>query len=234
MALGGIVALDHYAWCLDFGARQAYWNECRAQGRIPDLDRDLKDFWRPDAPSRRGFEIAHQVLDSKVEPIIRDFMSMDLESLGTFDVVLFLGVPYHLKDPVSAVERLRRPATQVAVIETEAVHDDTSLMAFCPGDELGADYGNWYVPTESAARPLPGGWVLESGDGPPPPLRQPAPEAERNGPGARGQALPPGRPRISLVGPSVWVGANHRPQGNPSNLRWAVVRRACSSCCNSE
>lgn len=153
-----VVALDHYAWCLDFGARQAYWNECRAQGKMPDMDRDLTDFWRPEAPGRLGFEIAHQVLDSKVESVIGDFMSMDLESLGTFDVVLFLGVLYHLKDPVSAVERLHRTATQVAVIETEAVriegYDDASLMAFYPGDELSADYGNWYVPTETALHGL--------------------------------------------------------------------------------
>ena len=31
-----VVALDHYAWGVDFGARGAYWNECFAQGTLPD------------------------------------------------------------------------------------------------------------------------------------------------------------------------------------------------------
>ncbi|GAC1364921.1 MAG: hypothetical protein NVSMB32_07920 [Actinomycetota bacterium] len=153
-----VVALDHYVWCLDFGARQNYWAECRAQGKIPDLGRDLTDFWHPDAPGRLGFDIAHEVLASKVEPVIGDFMTLDLATLGTFDVVLFLGVLYHLKDPIAAVERLRQTAKEVVVIETEAIrvegHDDSSLMAFYPGDELGSDYGNWYAPTEAALHGL--------------------------------------------------------------------------------
>ena len=30
-------------------------------------------------------------------------MTMDVRSLGTFDVVFFLGVLYHLKDPFAAL-----------------------------------------------------------------------------------------------------------------------------------
>src|ERR1700722_13393708 len=40
-----VVALDHYAWGIDFGARQRYWNECAAAGTLPDPGRDLEDFW---------------------------------------------------------------------------------------------------------------------------------------------------------------------------------------------
>ena len=35
-------------------------------------------------------------------------MTCDLDRLGTFDVVFFLGVLYHLKEPLSALERLRQ------------------------------------------------------------------------------------------------------------------------------
>lgn len=34
-------------------------------------------------------------------------MTMDLDHLGRFDVVLFMGVLYHMEDPLTAVRRLR-------------------------------------------------------------------------------------------------------------------------------
>jgi len=153
-----VVALDHYAWCLDFNARQAYWQECRQQRKLPDLSKDLAEFWRPDAPGRRAFEIAHEVLHSKVEPVVGDFMTMDLCALGPFDITLFLGVLYHMKEPLTALEHVRAVTREVAVIETEAVriegYDDANLLTFFPADELGEDFGNWYVPTEAALHAL--------------------------------------------------------------------------------
>lgn len=154
----GVVALDHYAWCVDIPARDAYWAECGKLGQMPDPARDLTDFWRPEAPGRRGFEIAKDVLGSAVQPVVGDFATMDLAPLGTFEVVLYLGVLYHVKEPVTVMERLRAITTEVAVIETEAVHldgyGDARLLDFFPGDELRADYGNWFVPTEMALHAL--------------------------------------------------------------------------------
>lgn len=154
-----VVALDHYAWCVDFPARDAYWKECRAKGVLPDPDRDLVDFWRPDAPGRRGFDLAHEALHSHVEPVLGDFMTMDLEELkGPFDIVLLLGVLYHLKEPLRALERLRSITTEVLVVETEAVkvegYDDARLLLFCPGDEFGDDYSDWYITTEAGIHGL--------------------------------------------------------------------------------
>jgi tRNA (mo5U34)-methyltransferase len=153
-----VVALDHYAWCVDFARRQAYWDECRALGRIPDSTRDLTEFWLPDAPGRAGFDLAREALASSVEPVVADFMSVDLAELGSFDVALFLGYLYHVKEPLGALERLRRITREVAVIETHAVvvegYRNASLMLFHPGDELGGDFTNWYVPTEAALHGL--------------------------------------------------------------------------------
>lgn len=154
-----VLALDHYAWCVDFGGRQAYWQECREKGELPNLDRDLVDFWLPDAPGKRGFNLAHEALDSNVESQIGDFMTMDLDELkGPFDIVLFLGVLYHLKEPLRALERLRTLTTDVLVVETEAVriegYDNANLLLFCPGDEFGQDYSDWFITTETALHGL--------------------------------------------------------------------------------
>lgn len=159
-----VVALDHYAWGVDLPARTAYWDECRARGELPDHSKDETDFWRGDTlPGRRGFDIAKQALGSAVEPVVADLMTTDLDALGTFDVVLYLGVLYHMKEPLTALERVRKVTGEVAVIETEAVwipgFEDRPMSAFFPGDELARDFGNWYAPNAAALV----GWCRAAG-----------------------------------------------------------------------
>jgi tRNA (mo5U34)-methyltransferase len=153
-----VVAMDHYAWGVDFGARNAYWQDCGRRGVLPDHSRDLTDFWVPELPGRRAFNFASSVLHSAVKPVLADFTAVEVATVGTFDVVLFLGVLYHVKEPLAALERVRAFTEEVAVIETEALHvegyDDASFMQFLPGDALSADHGNWFVPTIEALRAL--------------------------------------------------------------------------------
>src|SRR6185437_5902045 len=98
-----VVALDHYVWGVDFAVRDQYWNECRARGELPDHARDPTEFWRPDLPGPRGFELAKEALASNVEPVLADFTTTDLDAIGTFDVVLYLGVLYHMKEPLTCL-----------------------------------------------------------------------------------------------------------------------------------
>jgi tRNA (mo5U34)-methyltransferase len=181
-----IVALDHYVWGVDMAARQVYWAECAEKGTLPDHDRDTTDFWRPDLPGRRSFEFALEALGSKVEPVLADFAKVDISTVGHFDVVLYLGVLYHMKEPLRCLERLRAVTDEVAVIETQAVHidglEDQSLMQFFAGGQFIGDYGNWFVPTMDGLRQLAlaGGFsrvvpVVE----PPPSAGAPRPSALR-------------------------------------------------------
>jgi len=153
-----VVALDHYAWGVDFAARGAYWAECIERGTLPDQTRDETDFWRTDLPGRRAFELAASALGSKVEPLLADFQTVDLDVVGQFDVVLYLGVLYHMKEPLTCLERLHRVTKEVAVIETEALHleglDHEALLQFHAGSSLRTDFGNWYVPTIEALHNL--------------------------------------------------------------------------------
>jgi tRNA (mo5U34)-methyltransferase len=149
-----VVALDHYAWGVDFTARSLYWNECLERGALPDQSRDTTDFWRDDLPGRRGFDLAHRALESRVEAVVGDFTTLDVSTLGTFDIVLYLGVLYHMKEPLTCVERVRVVTKQVAVIETVAAqcpgNEGRSLLELHSGGDLNADFGNWYVPTVEA------------------------------------------------------------------------------------
>jgi hypothetical protein len=79
--------------------------------------------------SKHGFELAREALGSNVEDLHVDPTALSPEAVGeTFDVVLFLGVLYHLRDPRRARARgerdgawrtvrgrdLRRPASRAA------------------------------------------------------------------------------------------------------------------------
>lgn len=170
-----VVSLDHYAWGVDLVARFKYWSECTDAGVLPDHDRDLTEFWDPELPGRRGFDLAREALHSKVEPRLGDFATIDLASLGTFDVVLYLGVLYHVKEPLTVLERLRQVTTEVAVVETEAIHvenyDHATFLQFSAG-AVGNDYGVWYIPTIRALEELcraAGFSHVETVLGPPPP-----------------------------------------------------------------
>ena len=146
-----VVALDHYVWSLDLPRQQAYWRDCRDLGRTPKPYHEQSELWHPDTlPGKAGFDLAHAMLASRVEPVVADFMTADLDLLGQFDVVLYLGVLYHIEEPLTALRRLRRVTKTLAVIESEAIaiDDDTRPMwEFTPGAEVNADIGNWWIPT---------------------------------------------------------------------------------------
>lgn len=97
---------------------------------------------------KRGFELARAALDSKVEDRISDVMDMSPETVGTFDIVLFLGVLYHLRHPLLAIDRLFAVTRKLMVLEThvDLTSIDRPAAAFYPGRELGNDATNWWGP----------------------------------------------------------------------------------------
>ncbi len=146
-----VVALDHYIWSIDNPAQQAELRRCVAAGISPRPWEQIPEVWKPDElPGRGGFDAAREVLDSKVEPVVGDFQEIDLDGLGRFDVVLYLGVLYHVHDPFRALQRVARVTKGVAVIETELVAipgaEHYGAWEFIAGDALGHDPTNWWVP----------------------------------------------------------------------------------------
>lgn len=150
-----VVALDHYVWRLDPSRRQAYYDQCEAEGRLPDPRQiDTAFFVDNGYPGKAGFDLVHEYLDSTVDAVVDDFMTMDIDVLGRFDVVFYFGVLYHMVDPVGALCRVREVTNGVAAIETAITivpgFERDSLVQFFAGNELNADYGNWFAPSEVA------------------------------------------------------------------------------------
>jgi tRNA (mo5U34)-methyltransferase len=155
MKAARVLALDRFAWSHDFPAFSAYRNDCIARGVEP-LPIEQTPHWQPESlPGKRAFDTAHWALGSKVETRVDEFMDMDVSTLGSFDVTLFLGVLYHMKDPLESLRRLAQVTREVAVIETHAIsifgREHLELCEFYSGTQLMGDSTNWWGPNLKAA-----------------------------------------------------------------------------------
>jgi tRNA (mo5U34)-methyltransferase len=149
-----VVALDHYLWAMDMPQHLKYWSDCKEKGLRPRPYHEMP-YYRPDQmPGLAGFDTARQALQSSVEGIAAEFMEMDLESLGKFDVVLYLGSLYHMENPLAALKRVAKVTEDLAIIETEATafpgFEDHGVCEFFESNELNGDVSNWWAPNEKA------------------------------------------------------------------------------------
>ena len=169
-----VVALDHYAWSVDLAGDERYREQCRREGTRPAPPHTVPELWKPDQlPGKAGFDAAHRARGSRVESVVGDFMTMDLDRLGRFDVVLLLGVLDHVRHPLLALERLHRVTGDVLVIETEAVaipgFEHHGFCEFFEGDELNGDPTQWWAANRRAVAGMchaAGFGSVEGGDGP--------------------------------------------------------------------
>jgi tRNA (mo5U34)-methyltransferase len=150
-----VVALDRYIWSVDLPGWIAYRDQRIANGERVQPTEELPEFWRPDElPGKRAFDVAHEALDSSVEVVVGDLLDHDLDELGTFDVVLYLGVLYHVRHPLLALERLAQVTAGTAYIETQAEvfrgYEGKPICRFIEGDELNHDPSNFWTFNEAA------------------------------------------------------------------------------------
>jgi tRNA (mo5U34)-methyltransferase len=104
-------------------------------------------------PEHFGFIRLRDFLGSRVE-----WMQASVYEIGSilderFDLVLCLGVLYHLRHPLLALDNVRELIGGEALIETEVLDAampelaDQSVARFHRGDELHGDSSNWFAPT---------------------------------------------------------------------------------------
>jgi len=147
-----VVACDHFAWALDQEAKDRYKADCKRR-HVPAQAFDrVSDLWRwDDLPGKRGFDLARAARGSRVESLVADYMTMDLRAAGAFDVVLYLGVLYHMEDPLAALRRVRALTSGVAIVETEAIavgglEDEAIARFYTPDRKLFDDPTNFWAP----------------------------------------------------------------------------------------
>lgn len=129
------------------------------------LDVGAWDGWFSFAMEKRGADVvaldcieletfmkARALLGSMVEFREMDVMDLSPAALGYFDIVLFLGVLYHLKHPLLALEKVCELTRDMAIVEShvsdaEARQGGIPTLEFYETDELGRQYDNWFGPT---------------------------------------------------------------------------------------
>jgi tRNA (mo5U34)-methyltransferase len=97
-------------------------------------------------------------LEDRVEYRLMDVYEIAPEVLGRFDVVMFLGVLYHLKHPLLALEKLCAVTDELACIDSFVLRDPDRpelqldgrlVMEFFETDEFGGQTDNWIAPSAS-------------------------------------------------------------------------------------
>ena len=133
------------------------------------LDIGAWDGWFTFEMERRGAEVVaidrwdnprfreiHAALGSRAEYRQMNVYDLSPARLGRFDVVLFLGVLYHLKHPLLALERVCSVTMGFAAVESFALTErflpgmqveERPLLQYFERDGLGGQFDNWFAPT---------------------------------------------------------------------------------------
>ncbi len=102
--------------------------------------------------TKDGFDLARRALDSKVEDHEIDVLDLSPETVGTFDVVLMLGILYHMKHPLLALEKVRSVTKERLIMSTfvDMTWWPKPAAAFYEGSEANRDPTNWWGPNPAA------------------------------------------------------------------------------------
>jgi len=133
---------------LDIGAWNGHFSfEAKRRGAARVLATDSVCWTDPRYRGRETIELARQALGLDIELQAMVPHELDPALHGTFDIVLLLGVFYHLLDPLSLLPRLRAATGKLLLLETLLEARDTlrPQMVFLPGAE-GGDASNWWGP----------------------------------------------------------------------------------------
>lgn len=116
-----------------------------------------------------GFNLAREINESKVKSSTELLEELSPESTGEWDIVLFLGVFYHLVNPIKILENVASIAKETLVVETinaeywgyrygapTTLKDgnaylnpffvENPMLLYYPTDQIDGDYTTWYAP----------------------------------------------------------------------------------------
>jgi tRNA (mo5U34)-methyltransferase len=138
---------------LDVGAWDGFFSfECERRGATRVVAADWFAWHEAARGSKRAFTLARNAFGSSVEDAEIRVEELSPERVGTFDLVLLVGVLYHLRDPLRALEAVASVTGGTLILET---HVDLALhrrpaAAFYPALELAGDHTNWWGPNAAA------------------------------------------------------------------------------------
>lgn len=153
LTLSGKSVLDLGTWNGAFAVEAAR----RGAGKVTAADSVIWSDPQFRAKDTFNFLTASWGLDIKSFELDLDESPNRLSDLGTFDIILLLGVFYHLKDPIAVLRELGKMAREALVVETyiaTELPEEPPAMIFYPGSELTGDPTNWWGPNVACVRDL--------------------------------------------------------------------------------
>lgn len=145
---------------LDIGAYEGFFSfECERRG----ADVTAMDVI---GPNDSGFGVVHELIGSKVKHIQKSVYNLHPEKDGLYDIVLFLGVLYHLRHPLLALDRIYPVCRDLLILESQICDhwfigqngqpiflntlspdlEELPMAQFYPYEELNNDPSNWWSP----------------------------------------------------------------------------------------
>ena len=146
-SLAGMTVLDVGAW----DGFYSFAAEKRGAKRVLATDSFV---WQSPDVGKGGFELARRVLKSQVEDMEIDVLDLSPEKVGVFDLVLLLGVLYHMRHPLLALDRVFSVTGKQLILETHVDMLDCQrpAAAFYSDRELNNDPTNWFGPNPLAVK----------------------------------------------------------------------------------
>ncbi len=144
--LRGRTVLDIGAWDGAF----SFEAERRGADRVVAVDSFC---WNGEGwGSKQGFDTARRLLHSRVEDREVEVLDLSPDTVGVFDLVLCLGVLYHMQHPLLALERVASVCRGQLILWThvDMLDCDRPAAAYYPGTELNDDPTNWWGPNPAA------------------------------------------------------------------------------------
>jgi tRNA (mo5U34)-methyltransferase len=138
---------------LDVGAWDGFFSfEAERRGARRVLATDSFCWGQGGWGTKAGFEFARRALGSRVEDRTIDPLDLNPETVGTFDLVLFIGVLYHMRHPLLALERIASVTNGMLILQTQVdlVAISRPAIAFYEGSEFNNDPTNWCGPNPAA------------------------------------------------------------------------------------
>lgn len=144
---------------LDIGANNGFFSieASRRGAKVVAIDR-----WSDDgAAPREQFDLACRATGASVEAHDLDVYDLSPDRFGLFDVVFFLGVLYHLKHPILALEKVASVTKGAMILEThvDALDMDYPAAVYYADSRINHDPTNYWGPNPLAVE----AWVMEAG-----------------------------------------------------------------------
>lgn len=138
---------------LDVGAWDGFFSfEAERRGSARVLATDSYCWSGEGWGTKAGFDMARRALGSNVEDKEIDVLDLSPDTVGVFDVVLLLGVLYHMKHPLLALERVFSVTGDRLIMSTlvDLPWRRRPAAAFYQGAEANDDPTNWWGPNPAA------------------------------------------------------------------------------------